>query len=177
MSRFVAIDVETPNRMNDRISAIGITVIEDGTIIDEFYSFVNPETYFDSFNVALTGIDEDVVSDAPTFDELWPTIEEYLSSGLIVAHNAVFDMNVIKSCLNDYDIYWKNYVHYICTVQIGRKLLPKISHKLNVMCDYYGIELNHHIASSDSRACAEILLKYLESGVDIKKFIRTCKIV
>ena len=45
MSRFVAFDVETPNRFNDRMSAIGITVIEDGIITDEFYSLVNPETF------------------------------------------------------------------------------------------------------------------------------------
>lgn len=56
MSRYIAFDVETPNRMNHRMSAIGITVVEDGSVTDEFYSLVNPETYFDSFNVNLTGI-------------------------------------------------------------------------------------------------------------------------
>jgi DNA polymerase-3 subunit epsilon len=51
-----------------------------------------------------------------------------------------------------------------------------MSHKLNVMCDYYGISLDHHQAASDSRACAEILLRYHNSGADINSFIRTYKL-
>ena len=54
--RIVAFDVETPNSHNDRISSIGITVVENGIIADNLYYLVNPETYFDMFNVQLTGI-------------------------------------------------------------------------------------------------------------------------
>ena len=99
MSRFIAFDVETPNYYNNRMSAIGITVIEDGAIVDEYYSLVNPEQRFDAFNIDLTGIDERKVADAPTFPQLWNEIEPIMSSGLLVAHNAVFDMNVLKKCL------------------------------------------------------------------------------
>ena len=53
---------------------------------------------------------------------------------------------------------WKPYVRYTCTVQLGRRMQPGMSHKLNDVCDRYGICLNHHQANSDSRACAEILL-------------------
>ena len=53
MPRFIVFDVETPNHLSDRMRAIGITVIEDGTIKDGFYSLVNPETYFDYFNIRL----------------------------------------------------------------------------------------------------------------------------
>jgi DNA polymerase-3 subunit epsilon len=173
--RFTVFDVETPNRENNRMSAIGITVIEDGIITEEFYSLVNPETYFDYFNTRLTGIDEDLVADSPNFAELWERIEPLLSRGMPVAHNAVFDLGVLKKCLQAYGIEWKPYTRYICTVQTGRRLLPGISHKLNDMCVYYGIPLNHHHAASDSRACAEILLKYIESGADMSKFIRTFK--
>lgn len=95
MSRFVAFDVETPNRENRRMSAIGITVIEDGEIQDSFYSLVDPETYFDYFNTLLTGISEETVCDAPTFPEIWERIEPILSNGLLVAHNAVFDLGVL----------------------------------------------------------------------------------
>ena len=173
MSRFVVFDVETPNHFNNRISAIGITVIEDGTISEEHYSLVNPETYFDYFNTRLTGINEETVRDAPTFGELWPKIEPVMSSGMIVAHNAVFDLGVLKNCLEKYCIDWRPYTRYLCTVKIGRSVIPGISHRLNCLCEYYGISLNHHHAASDSHACAEIMLRYLESGVDIKKFIRT----
>ena len=61
MARFIAFDVETPNRLNHRMSAIGITVVEDGAIADEFYSLVDPETDFESFNTWLTGISEESV--------------------------------------------------------------------------------------------------------------------
>ena len=50
-----------------------------------------------------------------------------------------------------------------------------MSHSLNVMCEHYGIELDHHHAASDSRACAEILLRYINGGADINSFIRTYK--
>lgn len=177
MSRFIVFDVETPNRESDRMSAIGITVIDENKIVDEYYSLVDPETRFDYFNIQLTGISEKTVKGSPTFPDIWTKVEPYMSSGILVAHNAVFDMGVLKRCLNGYSIKWKESARYLCTVQIGRKLLPGMSHKLNVICDHYGIDLNHHHAASDSRACAEILLRYIQSGADISSYIRTYKFV
>lgn len=175
--RYIAFDVETPNSRNDRMSAIGISVIENGGITENFYTLVDPETYFDYFNVRLTGINEELVRDAPNFPKLWTEIKPLMSGGVLVAHNAPFDMSVLKRCLNDHEIFWEQSVPYLCTVQIGRRVLPKMSHKLNVMCEYYGIELNHHRADSDSRACAEILLRYIESGVDVSNFIKKYSLV
>ena len=176
MSRFIVFDVETPNRYNNRMSAIGIDVIEDGVIVGEYYSLVNPEQPFDYFNTRLTGISAETVAGSPTFPELWDEIEPLMSSGLLVAHNAIFDMNVLKKCLCDYQINWKPYVRYTCTVQFGRRMQPGMSHKLNDVCDHYGICLNHHQANSDSRACAEILLRYLQSSADVRQYIRTCSL-
>ncbi|MBQ9196094.1 MAG: 3'-5' exonuclease [Clostridia bacterium] len=177
MYRYIAFDVETPNRYNDRMSAIGISVIENGAITEEFFSYVNPETGFDDFNTRLTGIDEATVAGAPTFPALWAKIEPLMSSGILVAHNAVFDMGVLKKCLQDYGIAWKSSVKYCCTVQMGRRLVPGISHRLNVMCDHYGIALDHHQADSDSRACAEILLRYFAAGAQERDFIRTYRLI
>ncbi|MBP3803973.1 MAG: 3'-5' exonuclease [Oribacterium sp.] len=173
MSRYVVFDVETPNNRNNRMSAIGISVVEDGVITENYYTLVNPEQSFDYFNVQLTGISEKTVENAPTFPEVWEKIDPIMSRGMLVAHNAVFDLGVLKHCLEGYGIDWKPYVRYMCTVQMGRRLLPGISHKLNVLCDHYGIGLNHHQADSDSRACAEILLRYFESGAETKNHIRT----
>lgn len=173
MARYVVFDVETPNRANDRMSAIGITVVEDGSVADEYYTLVDPETHFDYFNVRLTGIDENAVQGAPDFPKLWEKIETYMSGGVLVAHNAVFDLGVLKSCLHGYGIPWKQSVPYLCTVRMGRRLLPKMSHSLDAMCEYYGIELQHHHAASDSRACAEILLRYISGGADPNAFIGT----
>lgn len=173
MYRYIAFDVETPNRYNNRMSAIGISVIEDGSITESFFSYVNPETHFDYFNTQLTGIDAKTVQDAPSFPELWQEIEPIMSSGILVAHSAVFDLGVLKKCLQDYGITWKKYVKYCCTARMGRQLLPNMRHRLNDMCDYYGIELNHHQADSDSHACAEILLHYFRDGANERDYIRT----
>ena len=176
MYRYVAFDVETPNRFNDRMSAIGICVVEDGAVTDSFFSYVNPETHFDAFNTQLTGIDADTVAGAPAFPELWKTIEPILSSGILAAHNAVFDLGVLRHCLQDYGIRWKPSAKYCCTVQIGRRLLPGMRHNLNVLCEHYGIALDHHQAASDSRACAELLLRYLKAGAQERDFIRTYRL-
>ncbi len=171
--RYVVFDVETPNRQNNRMSAIGISIVENGRIVRDFYSLVDPEQPFDWFNTKLTGISEESVSGAPTFPELWERIEPLMSSGILVAHNAGFDIGVLRKCLNGYGIGWMPSVRGLCTVVMGRSLHPGISHKLNDLCDDYGISLNHHRADSDSRACAEILLRYLGSGAQPEKYIRT----
>ena len=158
------------------MSAIGITVIEDGEIVDALYSLVDPEAEFDYFNTQLTGIDAQSVRGAPTFPELWTRIEPVMSSGLLVAHNAVFDMGVLKKCLCDYGIAWRPSVRYLCTVQMGRRLMPGVSHRLNDLCDHFGIALDHHQADSDSRACAEVLLRYLAAGAEVDTFVKSCSI-
>ena len=175
MYNYVVFDVETPNRENNRMSAIGISIVKEGRITREFYSLVNPETYFDYFNERLTGISEEMVLYEPNFAELWQKIEPLMSDGILVAHNAPFDMSVLKRCLQAYEIDWKPYVHYLCTVQVGRKHLPDMKHKLDDMCEHYNIALEHHHAGSDSHACAEILMNYANEGVELNKFIRTYK--
>ena len=171
--RYVVFDVETPNRYNSRMSAIGVSVIEGGRIVRDFYSLVDPEQPFDWFNVQLTGINEETVFDAPSFPELWPKLEPLLSSGILVAHNASFDMGVLRKCLLSYEITWKQTVRGLCTVVMGRSLLPGRSHKLNDLCAFYGIALQHHRADSDSHACAEILLRYLAMGADPQRYLRS----
>ena len=171
--RFVVFDVETPNRFNNRMSAIGICVVEGGRIVGEHFSLVDPEQPFDRFNTILTGISAETVRDAPAFPALWERIEPLMSSGVLTAHNAAFDIGVLRKCLAAYGIGWKPTVTGLCTVCMGRKLLPGISHRLNDLCSHYGISLDHHRADSDSRACAEILIRYLESGADPERFVRT----
>lgn len=173
-NRFVAFDVETPNCANDRMSAIGITLVEDGRIVDEFATLVDPEVHFDPFNIQLTGITPGMAAESPTFEELWPIIEPLMSSGLLIAHNAPFDMSVLSKCLAAYCIRWKPQADYACTCQIGRRCYPNLpNHRLNTMCAYLGIQLDHHQAGSDSRACAELLLDYLDRGFEVERFRRT----
>ena len=172
--RYIVFDVETPNFRNDRISAIGITVAEDGAIIDHFYSLVNPDAHFDCFNMQLTGITPKMVEDAPNFPALWETIEPIMASGILVAHNAPFDLGVLGKCLRSYNIIWKPSTLYVCTCAMGRKCYPNLpNHKLNTMCAHLGLSLDHHRADSDSNACAELLFDYIKKGLHVEKFLRT----
>lgn len=173
-NRYIAFDVETPNHLNDRMSAIGITIADAQGILAAYDFLVDPQEPFDSFNVALTGISPDTVRGQPTFAQLWPTLLPILDSGLLIAHNAPFDMAVLAKCLRHYGISWHPQVSYACTYQMGRRLLPQLSnHRLDTICTYLDVNLDHHRAGSDSRACCEILLHYLRSGAQTAPFIRT----
>ena len=96
-----------------------------------------------------------------------------MDSGILVAHNAPFDLSVLSKCLRAYGIDWHPTVPYACTCQMSRRLLPQLcNHRLNTLCDYLDLQLDHHHAGSDSRACGEILLHHLRSGADITPFLR-----
>ena len=163
--RYVAFDVETPNAQNRRMSAIGVCVIEQGQIVQELDTLVDPETHFDPFNVALTGITPEMERGQPTFAALWQLLEPMLAGCILVAHNAPFDLRVLASCLHDYRIDWKPEAAYLCTCQMGRKAYPYLpNHKLNTLCDHLQLSLDHHKAGSGSRACARRLHSYYQKA-------------
>ena len=173
MSRIIAFDVETPNSYNDRMSAIGLAVIENGQVFRTFATLVNPETHFDAFNVALTGISPEMVRTAPTFPELWARIGRVMQNSLLLAHNAPFDMRVLGCCLKDYGLPMPGPLTYACTVQMGRRCYPHLpNHRLDTLCRALNIPLDHHRADSDSRACAELFLNYLQNGLTVQPFLR-----
>lgn len=158
---YVVFDVETPNHRNDRMSAIGVVLVEHGEQMRHLYTLVNPECEFDAFNIQLTGITPRMVRSQPTFPVLWELLRPMLEKGVLCAHNAVFDLGVLSRCLSDYGIAWKAEADYVCTCQIGRRLLPQApNHKLNTLADYLRIPLQHHNALSDARACAALLQTY-----------------
>ena len=173
MARFLAFDVETPNARNDRMSAIGLTLIEDGRIKRTHATLVNPETHFDRFNVQLTGITPEAAAQAMTFPELWSYVRPLFDNAILVAHNAPFDMHVLASCLRHYGLDHLPAYPYLCTVRMGRQVYPRLpDHRLNTMCEALSIPLDHHQAGSDSRACAFLLADYLARGADPARFER-----
>lgn len=170
---YVAFDVETPNYRNDRMSAIGLVVVENGEQTTTFYSLVDPETSFDAFNIQLTGITPRMVRNQPTFPVLWELLRPLLERGVLCAHNAVFDLGVLGRCLRDYGIEWTSRRDYVCTCQMGRRLLPLApNHKLNTLAELLDIPLQHHNALSDARACAG-LLQYYQKESDLTRFRRS----
>ena len=171
--KFVVFDVETPNGNNDRMSAIGVCIVENGKVIGDFNTLINPQTYFAHDNIALTGITPEMVEKAPAFPEVWKALAPVFESGVLVAHNASFDMGVLAKCLAAYKIPWKSEAEYACTVRMSRACFPESpNHRLNTMCEHLNIDLVHHHAGSDSIACGKILIECIEKGVDLQKYIK-----
>lgn len=172
--RFAVFDVETPNSANNRMSAIGVTIVSQGQIVQHLETLIDPETHFDPFNVQLTGITPQAVQGKPTFPVLWDLLEPMLNNSILVAHNAPFDLSVLARCLKHYGIRWQDNPRYLCTCQVGRKHLRHLpDRKLNTICSHLQIPLDHHRAGSDSEACAKILIHYLQQGIDLTPFLRT----
>lgn len=169
---YVTFDVETPNSRNDRMSAIGLVLVENGEQTTSFYSLVNPETAFDAFNIQLTGITPRMVRNQPSFPLLWELLRPLMEKGILCAHNAPFDLSVLACCLRDYGIEWRPRCDYVCTCQMGRRLLPQAKdHKLNTLAEMMGLPLQHHNALSDTRACAG-LLQYYRNMANLSQFRR-----
>lgn len=142
-------------------------------VVDRYATLVDPEVSFDYFNMKLTGITPELVAGKPTFPELWEEIGPLMDSGLLVAHNAPFDMSVLAKCLSRYCIPWHPKVGYACTCRMGRACYPNLpNHRLNTLCDYLGIPLNHHDAGSDGLACARLLIDYMDRGLDPERYRR-----
>lgn len=157
--RYTAIDFETANSSMLSACSIGVVVFEDGVPVHETITLIRPpEQYgkFNWYNVRIHGIKAAMVKDAPTFDQLWPEIREYIENQLIVCHNAVFDTSVLCRLLEYYGIAIPKF-QYVCTVKISQELWPEMeNHKLDTVCHDLGISLNHHEALSDARACGLI---------------------
>lgn len=175
MSRYLVLDVETPNRRNDRICAISAIQIVDWVIADRFFMLVNPETYFEQFCIDLHGITENAVRGSGTFPDVWRVIRDRFEGSTIVAHNAPFDIRVIESCCAAYGLPFKR-PRYIDTVQIARAALPQLAHhRLNDVCEAWGIALDHHNAESDCTACAEIFLRCAMDGMNVSGYEKLYK--
>lgn len=159
--RFVAIDFETATREKASACALGLAVIEHGRIAEEHSWLIQPPgNIFEPRNTWIHGIDEDLVAQEPEFDELWGEIESYLVGSILLAHNASFDMAVLRASLDRYGIERPSALAYICTVAMARRVWPELpNHKLDCVSDHCGIRLNHHDAASDARACASIAIR------------------
>lgn len=160
MLDFVAIDFETANKYPNSAISLAAVVVKDGDIVKKGYSLIHPPfMQFDAGCTAIHGIQPKEVADKPTFDKLWPSIyENYLKGRIVLAHNARFDIGVLRSTLSYYHLDWPE-LTYACTVKISRKVWPDLAnHKLNTVGAYLGIEFKHHYALDDAETCARIAI-------------------
>lgn len=161
--KYTVIDFETANSRRNSPCAIGIVVVEDGKIIEEKAYYIKPfDMYFSGFNIAIHGIKPSDVENAMTFDVLYEEIKHYFINQVVLAHNASFDMSVLRAILAYYEIPFPN-LKYICTVKVAKRMWPFLEkHSLDRVSNYLDFTFKHHDAFDDARACANIMIKSLE---------------
>ncbi len=164
-TEFVVFDLETTGAKAPpcRITEIGAYRVKGGEVLDKFHTLVNPQTPIPSFIVGLTGINDAMVADAPTFADVAHDFLEFIGDSVLVAHNSGFDMRFLNHEIGRVFPDYKLANPCLCTVQLSRKLLPDIrNHKLVTVAEHYSIDLvDHHRASADAYATAHIFVNLL----------------
>ncbi|WP_105169807.1 exonuclease domain-containing protein [Pseudoalteromonas sp. T1lg23B] len=157
---YVVVDIETTGGKSqfDRITEIALVRIERGEIVATWQSLVNPKRSIPKYITQLTGIDNNMVADAPEFSEIADQVTAMCEKAIFVAHNVNFDMGFLKQEFQRLGAVFSK--PKLCTVQLARKYLPgHSSYSLGKLCDALGIELKqHHRALEDATAAANILL-------------------
>lgn len=157
---YTIIDVETTGRGN-KITEISIFKHDGEKVIEEFTSLVNPEVLIPDYITALTGIDNTMVANAPTFSEIAQDILSITENSIFVAHNVNFDYNVIRNEFKSMDIDFRR--KKLCTVRLSRTLFPGFrSYSLGKLCASLNIEIvDRHRARGDAEATVTLLEKIL----------------
>ena len=176
---FIAIDFETANAARSSPCAIGLTVVERGIVATSQHWLIRPhDMWFDPFNIAIHGITPEMVRNQPEFDQLWPELQPYISQYPIVAHNAAFDMSVLRKTLDSYGLkYPKN--SYLCSVLLAKITWPGLaSYRLDYLAGHLGFELKHHDAASDANGAASIVMSSasLHAAVSFPELVDSTKI-
>ena len=175
---YCIIDIETTGNglKGNRITEISIFKLNGLKVVDEFTSLVNPECPIPQFITSLTGIDNTLVHQAPTFTEIAKEVLEITQESIFVAHAVNFDYGVIKEEFKRLGIDFSR--KKLCTVRLSRKLFPGFhSYSLGKLCTSLGIPLsNRHRARGDAKATVLLfsrLLQQPEAESVIKKFLNS----
>ena len=162
---FLAIDFETATGSPDSACSVGVAHIAEGSIVETTHTLINPGIpgeAWNPFNSRVHGIQPEEVADAPDFEEVWHELDSRFKGLPLVAHNAVFDMGVIRASAESRGMVIEA-TPYLCSVKLSRAAWPDMkSVRLNLVAERLGIELDHHNAESDAQACGEITLHALD---------------
>lgn len=159
MQKIIALDFETANERRDSACAVGLAWIADGAVVRRESRLIRPpELRFSPGNIRVHGIVPADVRTQPTFPEVMGEFLPDLASGLVLAHNAGFDMGVLRASLSAYGLRPPAF-SYLCTLQIARRVFPaEEGCGLGKVAARLGIRFEHHDAGEDAYACAEIAL-------------------
>ena len=161
---YVVFDVETTGlkATHGDIIEIGAVKLKNGEVLDRFSTFVHPSMPIPPNITAITGIDDDMVLDAPLAGEALAAFYAFVEGCVLVAHNAAFDVGFIREHGTRHAIAFT--MPYVDTLMLSRYLFFGMpNHKLNTLCAHFGILLeNHHRAVDDAEATAKLFLYMLE---------------
>lgn len=153
----IVLDTETTglDYTKEKIIEFAAVRLENGKIKDEFQTLINPEQHIRKSSMAIHGISEDMVKDAPTEAEALPKILEFIGDYPIVAHNAIFDYSFLnQACLRNFDNELKN--TKIDTQQMFKEVFPDLpAHGLDALTKKFNVEFTkHHRAMADTMGLA-----------------------
>ena len=160
---FTAIDFETATGKRYSACAVGITIVENGQILDEYSSLIQPpDNEYSYYNTKIHGITSYDTTRAPLFPDIYPEIQKRITGDIIVAHNEPFDRSVLQKTMEYYSLDYSELNlpnPWECTLKIyrGKGYQPA---SLDACCKRQGIKLSHHEALSDARACAMLYIKH-----------------
>ncbi len=162
---YAIVDIETTG---GHATAIGITeiaiVLHNGREVEgRFHTLINPRVSIPRHITALTGITNDMLYDAPGFEQVAGQIFNLLEQRIFVAHNVNFDYSFIKHHLKEAG--WDLNVRKLCTVRMARKIFPGFaSYSLGNLCRELQISItNRHRAMGDTMATVELFEKLVQN--------------
>jgi len=161
---FVTIDFETAKYSRESACSVGLVKYIDGKVADTFYSLIRPpKLYIRPDFTDIHGLTVDDVKDAPTFADLWDSaIKPFIGDFPLAAHNAPFDMGVLCTVLEWYDLETPE-LKYFCTCSLARRTWPNLeSHALTALAKNFGIVYNAHNALDDAMTCGKLALMSAE---------------
>lgn len=155
---FIAIDFETANEKRNSPCSIGIVVVKNGNVVERIHHLIKPkEMRFMPINIGIHGIRPAMVENELEFDGVWEKISKYFENNLVIAHNAAFDISVLRKSAELYNIELPEF-NYVCTMKLARNFYKNLDNvKLNTVNDLLGYEFKHHDALYDALACSNIL--------------------
>lgn len=173
---FISIDVETANPDFASICQVGIAKYENGKLIDEWVSFVNPEDYFSPINIRLGGLDEQTIKkieSSPTIKDLSEKIYDYLNNSIVVSHTS-FDRVALDQAFKKHDLTPPEPI-WLDSARVARRTWEEYSQSgygLVNVCSRFGYTFKNHDALEDAKASAFILLKAIEeSGLSLEEWL------
>lgn len=157
---YITIDFETANRNLTSACSIGIVGVTNNKIVFEEYYLINPQEEFCEYNINIHQITPKDVSESETFDLVWNKIKKYFVNTTVYAHNASFDIAVLKAIIEKYNLEIPK-IRFGCTFKMATKLWKSEinNHKLNTLADFLEVEHQHHNALSDAKVCVEIITR------------------